>query len=164
MSRPRFYGVRPPGLDETDLPGRLIVIEGTDGVGRSTNVELLKEWLEARGYAVVNTGLRRSELAGLGIVVVKALGGEQVPMKAGTSLVLPDNGKIESGMSVGGPRVYHIPAGTTYRPGTLTLEGGALSDAADADAGEFTGTGIAVRLGTVAGGGARTVTFQVAID
>jgi dTMP kinase len=28
---------------------------------------LLKEWLEARGYAVVNTGLRRSELAGRGI-------------------------------------------------------------------------------------------------
>ncbi len=57
-----------------------------------------------------------------------------------------------------------IPAGTTYRPGTLTLEGGALSDAADADAGEFTGAGIAVRLGTVAGGSARTITFQVAID
>jgi uncharacterized repeat protein (TIGR01451 family) len=57
-----------------------------------------------------------------------------------------------------------IPAGTTYRPGTLTLEGGALSDAADADAGEYTGTGIAVRLGTVAGGSARTVTFQVTID
>jgi uncharacterized repeat protein (TIGR01451 family) len=57
-----------------------------------------------------------------------------------------------------------IPPGTTYRPGTLTLESGALSDAADTDAGEFTGTGIAVRLGTVAGGNARTVTFQVAID
>lgn len=57
-----------------------------------------------------------------------------------------------------------IPAGTTYRPGSLTLEGDALSDAADADAGEFTGTGVAVRLGTVAGGNARTVTFQVAID
>jgi uncharacterized repeat protein (TIGR01451 family) len=57
-----------------------------------------------------------------------------------------------------------IPAGTTYRPGTLTLEGGGLSDAADADAGEFGGTGIVVRLGNVSGGGARTVTFQVAID
>jgi dTMP kinase len=45
----------------------LIVIEGTDGVGRSTHVSLLKEWLESRGYAVVNTGLRRSELAGRGI-------------------------------------------------------------------------------------------------
>ncbi|WP_395614030.1 hypothetical protein [Allosphingosinicella sp.] len=57
-----------------------------------------------------------------------------------------------------------IPPGTTYRAGTLTLEGGALSDGADADAGEFTGTGIAVRLGNVAGGNARTVTFQVSID
>jgi dTMP kinase len=59
--------VRPPGLDADELPGRLIVIEGTDGVGRSTHVALLQEWLEARGYAVVNTGLRRSELAGRGI-------------------------------------------------------------------------------------------------
>jgi uncharacterized repeat protein (TIGR01451 family) len=57
-----------------------------------------------------------------------------------------------------------IPAGTTYRPGTLTLEGSNLSDAADADAGESTGTGIAVRLGTLAGGATRAVTFQVAID
>ncbi len=57
-----------------------------------------------------------------------------------------------------------IPAGTTYRPGTLTFEGSGLTDAADADAGEFTGAGIAVRLGTLAGGASRTVTFQVAID
>ena len=57
-----------------------------------------------------------------------------------------------------------IPADTTYRPGTITLEGGALTDAADADAGEYSGTGIAVRLGTLAGGAVRTVTFQVAID
>jgi dTMP kinase len=63
----RFYGEPPPGLPDTPLPGRLIVIEGTDGVGRSTHVSLLKEWLEARGYAVINTGLRRSDLAGRGI-------------------------------------------------------------------------------------------------
>jgi dTMP kinase len=63
----RFYGERPPGIDDEELPGRLIVIEGTDGVGRSTHINLLTEWLEARGYAVVNTGLRRSELAGRGI-------------------------------------------------------------------------------------------------
>jgi dTMP kinase len=67
VSTLRFYGARPPGIDAVDLPGRLIVIEGTDGVGRSTHVGLLKEWLEARGFAVVNTGLRRSELAGRGI-------------------------------------------------------------------------------------------------
>lgn len=63
----RFYGVPPKGIDGDELPGRLIVIEGTDGVGRSTHIALLKEWLEARGYAVVNTGLRRSDLAGRGI-------------------------------------------------------------------------------------------------
>ena len=57
-----------------------------------------------------------------------------------------------------------IPAGSTYRPGTLTLEGAPLSDAADADAGDFSASGIAVRLGTLAGGTTRTVTFQVAID
>lgn len=67
MTAPHFYGAPPPGIDLVQLPGRLIVIEGTDSVGRSTQISLLKEWLEARGYAVVNTGLRRSELAGAGI-------------------------------------------------------------------------------------------------
>lgn len=57
-----------------------------------------------------------------------------------------------------------IPVGSTYRPGSITLEGAGLSDAADADAGEFTGTGVAVRLGTLAAGATRIVTFQVAID
>jgi uncharacterized repeat protein (TIGR01451 family) len=57
-----------------------------------------------------------------------------------------------------------IPTGTTYRPGTLTLEGAALTDAADADAGRFTGTGIAVALGSVGAGTSRTITFQVKID
>ena len=60
MTALRFYGDRPPGVEGDELPGRLIVLEGTDGVGRSTHVRLLTEWLEARGYAVVNTGLRRS--------------------------------------------------------------------------------------------------------
>ena len=57
-----------------------------------------------------------------------------------------------------------IPADTSFRAGSITLEGAPVSDAADADAGEYTGSGIAVRLGTVAAGAARTVTFQVAID
>jgi len=57
-----------------------------------------------------------------------------------------------------------VPAGSTFEAGSIRLEGTPLTDAADADAGEYTGTGIAVRLGTVAAGGTRTVTFQVAID
>jgi uncharacterized repeat protein (TIGR01451 family) len=57
-----------------------------------------------------------------------------------------------------------IPAGTTYRAGTLTLDGGPLTDAADADAGNFTGSGIAVSLGNVPAGAQHNVTFQVRID
>lgn len=69
MTKTRFYGYPLPGYaDETkELPGRLIVIEGTDGVGRSTQIALLKEWLEADGYAVFETGMKRSLLAGAGI-------------------------------------------------------------------------------------------------
>ncbi|HEX8448704.1 MAG TPA: hypothetical protein VF652_03840 [Allosphingosinicella sp.] len=57
-----------------------------------------------------------------------------------------------------------VPAGTTYKPGSLTLEGAPLTDAADADSGSFTGTAINVGLGTVAAGATRTITFQVKID
>lgn len=67
MTELRFFGFRPPGIEGRSLPGRLIVIESTDGVGRSTQVALLKEWLEDEGYAVLDTGLRRSDLAGPGI-------------------------------------------------------------------------------------------------
>src|SRR5579863_6651351 len=61
------YGVPLPGQHLDDLVGKLIVIEGTDGVGRSTQITLLKDWLEERGHAVLNTGLSRSGLVGKGI-------------------------------------------------------------------------------------------------
>ena len=57
-----------------------------------------------------------------------------------------------------------IPAGTTYKPGSLTLEGGALTDALDADRGEFGGSAIAVRPGDVPASQTRTVTFAVTIN
>jgi dTMP kinase len=71
MTQLRFFGDPPPGVTSERLPGRLIVVEGTDGVGRSTQIALLKEWLEASGYAVMDTGLRRSSLAGSGIEKAK---------------------------------------------------------------------------------------------
>lgn len=58
----------------------------------------------------------------------------------------------------------NIPADTSYIPGSITLGGSGLTDAADADAGDFNGTRINVALGTVAGGQTRTVTFQTLID
>ncbi len=61
------YGVTLPNMRVNDLVGKLIVIEGTDGVGRSTQITLLKDWLEERGHAVLNTGLSRSGLVGKGI-------------------------------------------------------------------------------------------------
>ena len=67
MNMPRFYGHTPLNLGNTEMPGQLIVIEGTDGVGRSTQIALLKEWLETEGYAVMETGFRRSKLTGDGI-------------------------------------------------------------------------------------------------
>jgi dTMP kinase len=54
-----------------DLTGKLIVIEGTDGVGRSTQINLLKPWLEQQGRAVLETGMTRSSLASKGIKQAK---------------------------------------------------------------------------------------------
>jgi dTMP kinase len=54
-------------MNLAELTGKLIVIEGTDGVGRSTQINLLKPWLEQQGRAVLDTGIKRSELAGKGI-------------------------------------------------------------------------------------------------
>ena len=71
MTRVLSYGHRLPGLREKKLPGKLIVVEGTDGVGRSTQIALLREWLEANGYAATETGLTRSELAAKGISKAK---------------------------------------------------------------------------------------------
>jgi carbon starvation protein len=56
-------------------------------------------------------------LAGLGIVVVKALGGEEVTMKAGTVLTYPEGSGISKRSWSKGPTVYEVPPGSTYRFG-----------------------------------------------
>jgi len=59
---PHFFGTALPGFHEAELPGTLIVLEGSDGSGRSTQIALLTEWLESQGFAVQTMGLRRSSL------------------------------------------------------------------------------------------------------
>ena len=64
MNRFSFFGQGIPGIDPGELKGKLIVIEGADGVGRSTQIWLLKQWLETNGHAVLATRMTRSALAG----------------------------------------------------------------------------------------------------
>jgi dTMP kinase len=63
----KAYGKLLPDLKPSDLAGKLIVVEGTDGAGRTTQINLLKPWLEEMGHAVQDTGMTRSALAGEGI-------------------------------------------------------------------------------------------------
>lgn len=67
----QFYSEPMPGVDPSELPGTLIVIEGPDAVGRTTQINLLRQWLEREGHAVLHSGMARSALAGKGIQQAK---------------------------------------------------------------------------------------------
>ena len=66
-----YFGDGLTYVDPSDLKGKLIAIEGTDGVGRSTHIDLLQEWLEVQGYGVITTGWTRSNLMSKTIEVAK---------------------------------------------------------------------------------------------
>jgi dTMP kinase len=66
-----YYRTALPGVDYSELQGKLIVVEGPDAVGRSTQIRGLKPWLEELGHAVLDTGMARSALAGKGIKEAK---------------------------------------------------------------------------------------------
>src|SRR6202011_1090048 len=61
-SRRRFYGYGIPNVDLNRLAGKLFVVEGADGSGRSTQIARLRDWLEGCGHATVQVGLKRSTL------------------------------------------------------------------------------------------------------
>lgn len=72
MRPKRYFGTGLPYMDLEDLTGYLIVIEGTDGVGRTTQISLLKSWLQVKGFGVLETGWTRSPLVGPTIDLAKA--------------------------------------------------------------------------------------------
>lgn len=74
----RCYGKPFPGADLRALKGRLVVVEGGDGAGRSTQIALLKEFLELQGYPAVDVGLKRSKLVS-----------EELRAAMGTNLLSP---------------------------------------------------------------------------
>lgn len=62
LARHRFYGHGLPHVNLEQLSGKLIVVEGADGSGRSSQISALVEWLEGRGHATIQVGLKRSTL------------------------------------------------------------------------------------------------------
>src|SRR6187399_2405727 len=58
----KWYGHGLPGVDLQRLTGKLFVVEGADGSGRSTQIVRLVECLEKGGHATVQVGLKRSTL------------------------------------------------------------------------------------------------------
>src|SRR5271165_445592 len=58
----RFYGHGIPKVELERAAGKLIVVEGADGSGRSTQIAMLVQWLEGTGHATTQVGLKRSTL------------------------------------------------------------------------------------------------------
>lgn len=64
MEKRHSYGTEIPNLDISQLRGALLVVEGGDGAGRSTQVSLLRNAIERLGYPTTEFGLKRSRLVG----------------------------------------------------------------------------------------------------
>jgi dTMP kinase len=64
MTTKQFYGTGLPHVDLSMLRGKLVVIEGADGSGRSTQIAMLRDWIERQGYPTAEIGLKRSNLVG----------------------------------------------------------------------------------------------------
>lgn len=72
MKEAAFYGAGFPYAPVKEISGKLIVLEGTDGVGRSTQMRMLKQWIEEEGFGVMDTGLASSPLTQPGLDTAKS--------------------------------------------------------------------------------------------
>ncbi|MGI9247903.1 MAG: hypothetical protein ACR2QI_02735 [Woeseiaceae bacterium] len=93
-------------------------------------------------------------------------GNEAVPGATLTYTIIVD--VISAGSATASVVRDAIPTFSTFVPNSITLNGGAISDATDGDAGEFDVSGapaVVVRLGDLTqADGAQTIAFQVLID
>lgn len=142
----------------TGSPGTVFARQGDGGgdavVGASTAQD------DALGALIAKVGavtLTKS------FTIVDPFGGSQpVPGAIVTFSIRAD---VAGSGSVSDLRITDgIPTGTNYKTATLKLDGSALSDAADADAGVVSTAGVEVALGTITGGSSRTVTFSTTIN
>jgi dTMP kinase len=62
MSNFSFYGSGLPEISLAELSGKLLVIEGADSAGRTTQAKLLQDAIERMGYPVVSLSLLRSSV------------------------------------------------------------------------------------------------------
>lgn len=97
------------------------------------------------------------------VTIVDPFGGSQpVPGAIATFSIVAST--VGSGSVVALTIADPIPTGTTYRAGSLRLDAATLTDAADADAGRVSASGISVAVGSLATGVSRTVKFSVTIN
>ena len=109
---PKFFGESLPYLKYGNLKGKLIAIEGTDGAGRSTQVALLKNWLEVQGYSVVETGWARSNLMHKSIELAKS--GNMMDRMAFTLLYATDFADRFENLIIPSLRSGHIVLSDRY--------------------------------------------------
>jgi uncharacterized repeat protein (TIGR01451 family) len=129
---------------------------GNDGIENATNV-----------YTISSAALSVTKAA---IIVSDPFNGTGAGRKAIPGAVIEYAIQIQNSGSSSADTVTvsdAIPAGATYLAGSLTRDGSALTDAADADGGQANGTpvtDIAVTVPAITAGGSATITFRVTID
>ena len=143
----------------TGTPGTIFAGKGDGGVDAVVGLSTA----QANALGSLTASLAAVTLTKSAVILDPFGGATPVPGSVVTySLVTHTTG---TGTANGVHVTDNFPTGTTYQPGTMTLGGTALTDAADADAGTVSGTGIDVSLGNLAGGSAdKTVTFKVKIN
>lgn len=145
------------GTPGTNYPGQ--GVGGTDAVVGTTGADS-----EVSGQYLVSSvtlGVAKTQ------VVIDQFGGARPVPGARINYSIAVNA-TGSGTANGAVFSDNIPVNTTYVPGTLRLNGGALTDGADVDAGDFSTTPaprVRVQLGNLTqASGSQTIEFAVTIN